>query len=99
MDKEKFFYNTQTYNVTKAFLYALPTLIILVAFVMIFARYIHSEAFAVIGWILICSVPWFVRRVSEAFSVLVNRKEFPNSGKIIRCRLLESGDSFLSANP
>ncbi len=76
MEKEKVLYNSQTYNAIKASLYALPTLVVLVVLVMVIARYIHSEAFAVIGWVLACSVPFlfqkgykklFTRRVELEF--------------------------------
>lgn len=69
MNKEKILYNSQTYNVAKASLYALPAFVVLVALIIVIARYIHSEAFAGIGWVLACSVPFlFQKRFKESFT-------------------------------
>jgi len=94
MNKEKTLYNSQTYNVAKVSLFALPALVVLVALVMVIARYIHSEAFAVIGWVLACSLPFlfqkryrrlFTRRVELTFdnqSLSIQEYGIKNGGLI-----------------
>lgn len=62
MDNKTISYNSQTYNPFKSFLIAFPTLIILVTLVIIIARYIHSEAFVVIGWISVCLIPFLFQK-------------------------------------
>ncbi len=84
MEKEKVLYSTQTYNVIKASLFALPALIILVAFVMIVARFIHSEAFAVIGWVLACSVPFLFQKAYKRLFTRRVELEFDKQTFLIR---------------
>lgn len=83
MDKE-IRYNSQKYDAVKAFLYAVPTLIALVSIVIITARYIHSEAFVVIGWVLVCSVPFlFQKAYKQMFSRRVEL-EFNNQNFTVK---------------
>jgi hypothetical protein len=62
MNREGTLYTSEVYNVVRASLFALPSLIILITLVMIFARSIHSEAFAVIGCVLACSMPFIFKK-------------------------------------
>lgn len=84
MNKEKTLYNSQTYNVAKASLFALPALVVLVALVMVIARYIHSEAFAVIGWVLACSVPFLFQKGYKRLFTRRVELEFDNKCFLIK---------------
>jgi positive regulator of sigma E activity len=84
MEKMKTLYNSQTYNTAKAFLYALPALVVLVALVMVIARFIHSEAFAVIGWVLACSVPFLFQKAYKRLFTRRVELEFDKQNFLIK---------------
>jgi hypothetical protein len=92
MEKEKVLYNTQTYNVIKASLYALPALVVLVALVMIVARFIHSEAFAVIGWVLACSVPFLFQKAYKRLFTRRVELEFDKQNFLIKEYTIKNDD-------
>ena len=69
MENKKTLYNSQTYNVVKAFLYALPIYILLTGAIILIFRQLHMPAFGVAVWIIISSVPFlFQKRFKAAFT-------------------------------
>jgi len=69
MENKKTLYNSQTYNVLKALLYALPIYILLTGIIILIFRQLHMPAFGVVIWIIISSVPFiFQKRFQEAFT-------------------------------
>jgi len=61
MERE-FQYRSLIYNPVKAFLYFLPSLAAIVTLVILTSRYLQSDAVAVIGWILACSLPFIFQK-------------------------------------
>ena len=58
MDKEKVLCSSQTYNLGISFLFSIPVFVAPIALIIITARYLHSEAFGVIGGVTALLAPF-----------------------------------------
>ncbi|MBS1524144.1 MAG: hypothetical protein JST19_00760 [Bacteroidetes bacterium] len=69
MDTKKIFYSSQTYNAFKAFLYFVPFYITLLGTLLAGSLLLHKPLIAVIGWVLLNSVPFlFQKRFKRIFT-------------------------------